>query len=96
MARSAPEQHGAAQIPSPGSTRARWRAGPTAAGTPLYPMTSPEGNRTRHSSAAAAAPTSCATMKPGTWLMAIPANVVVKPRASVTAGLPNDVEDVNQ
>jgi hypothetical protein len=31
--------------------------------------------------AAAAAPTSCAAMKPGTWLIAIPAKVVVNPRA---------------
>ena len=46
--------------------------------------------------APAVAPISWATMKPGTWLMAIPANVVVNPRASVTAGLANEVEDVNQ
>jgi hypothetical protein len=29
-------------------------------------------------------------------LSAMPANVVVSPRASVTAGLANEVEDVNQ
>src|ERR1700730_7258364 len=46
--------------------------------------------------APAAAPISWGPMKPGTWLMAIPANVVVNPRASVTAGLANEVEDVNQ
>ena len=35
-------------------------------------------------------------MKPGTWLIAMPEKVVVKPRARVTAGLANEVEDVNQ
>jgi hypothetical protein len=35
-------------------------------------------------------------MKPGTWLTAMPANVVVNPRASVTAGLAKDVDAVNQ
>jgi hypothetical protein len=54
------------------------------------------GKRIRQASAAIAAPTSCAATKPGTWLSAIPANVVVSPRASVTAGLANDVEEVNQ
>ena len=53
-------------------------------------------NSTAQVAAATAAPTSCAAMKPGTWLSAMPANVVVKPRASVTAGLAKDVEDVNQ
>jgi hypothetical protein len=32
----------------------------------------------------------------GTWLIAIPAKVVVKPRAKVTAGLAKDVDAVNQ
>src|SRR5262245_62496087 len=46
--------------------------------------------------AAAAAPINWAITKAGTWLIAIPAKVVVKPRASVTAGLANDVDAVNQ
>jgi hypothetical protein len=43
-----------------------------------------------------AAPTSWATTNAGTWLIAMPAKVVVKPRASVTAGLANEVDAVNQ
>src|ERR1700719_3503843 len=56
----------------------------------------PEGNSALAATAATAAPNNCAAMKAGTWLMAMPANVVVNPRASVTAGLANEVEDVNQ
>jgi hypothetical protein len=41
-----------------------------------------------------AAPTNWATINAGTWYMAIPANVVVNPRANVTAGLANEVEAV--
>ena len=44
--------------------------------------------------AAPSAPMICAITNAGTWLMAMPANVVVKPRARVTAGLAKDVEDV--
>ena len=46
--------------------------------------------------AATAAPASCAMTNAGTCSIAIPANVVVKPRANVTAGFANDVDDVNQ
>jgi hypothetical protein len=35
-------------------------------------------------------------MKLGTWFMAMPANVVVNPLASVTAGFANDVDAANQ
>jgi hypothetical protein len=49
-----------------------------------------------HTMAERPAPTNCARMKPGTWLMAMPANVVVNPRAIVTAGFANDVDAVNQ
>ena len=45
---------------------------------------------------AAAAPRSSATMKPGASIGRIPANVSVTVRASVTAGLANDVDAVNQ
>src|SRR5208282_4652261 len=55
-----------------------------------------DGNSAAATDAAANAPAICATMNAGTWLMAMPLNVVVKPRASVTAGLAKDVEDVNQ
>src|SRR5687767_9877482 len=54
------------------------------------------GTSQRNSSVAAAAPTSCATMKPGTSTGRIPANVSLAARARVTAGLANDVEAVNQ
>jgi hypothetical protein len=47
-------------------------------------------------SAAVAAPVNWAMMNAGTWVIAIPAKVVVNPRASVTAGLANEVDEVNQ
>ena len=50
----------------------------------------------RNSAVAAAAPTSCATMNPGASAGRMPANVSVAARASVTAGLANDVDAVNQ
>src|SRR6266581_4603739 len=43
---------------------------------------------------AAAAPRSWATIKPGTSLGLMPAKVSLIERASVTAGLANDVDDV--
>jgi hypothetical protein len=43
-----------------------------------------------------AAPATWERTNPGTLAMPIPANVSVKPRARVTAGLANDVEEVNQ
>ena len=54
------------------------------------------GNNIIDTGTAIAAPMSCARIKPGTSPSAMPANVVVKPRASVTAGLANEVEEVNQ
>src|SRR3954447_147544 len=48
------------------------------------------------SAAPAAAPTSCAARKAGTEAGAIPANVSEKIRPMLTAGLANDVEEVNQ
>jgi len=45
---------------------------------------------------AAAAPSSCATMKAGASEGRMPANVSLAARARVTAGLANDVEAVNQ
>jgi hypothetical protein len=47
-------------------------------------------------SAAVEAPINWAIMNAGTWLIAIPEKVVVKPRAIVTAGLANEVDEVNQ
>ena len=44
---------------------------------------------------AVVAPTSCAAMNPGASIGRIPANVSVRVRAMVTAGLANDVEAVN-
>ncbi len=54
------------------------------------------GNSVIATGTAMAAPTSCARIKPGTSLIAMPTKVVVKPRASVTAGLANEVDEVNQ
>ena len=54
------------------------------------------GTSQRNRSVAAAAPTTCAAMKPGTSAGRMPANVSVAARASVTAGLANDVDAVNQ
>jgi hypothetical protein len=62
--------------------------------TPLPISSGP--NRPITIAAAASAPSTCMITNAGTWLIAMPANVVVKPRASVTAGFANDVEDVNQ
>src|SRR5262245_1466547 len=54
------------------------------------------GTSHRKSPVAAAAPSNCATMNAGASAGRIPANVSVADRASVTAGLANDVEAVNQ
>ncbi len=53
-------------------------------------------NSHRASSAATAAPVSCAAMKSGTSRGAIPANVSERLRATVIAGLAKLVEEVNQ
>ena len=54
------------------------------------------GNIQRNSPTARAAPITCASMNAGTSPGRIPAKVSVKERASVTAGLANEVDDVNQ
>jgi hypothetical protein len=43
-----------------------------------------------------AAPMTWASMKPGTEAGAMPAKVLLKIRPTLTAGLANDVEEVNQ
>ncbi len=45
---------------------------------------------------AAIAPQSSAAMKPGRSVGRMPENVLVSDRAMATAGLANDVDDVNQ
>src|SRR5262249_51190992 len=55
-----------------------------------------DGTSQRNNAVAAAAPTSCAAMKPGTSAGLMPANVSVSARAIVTAGFANDVDAVNQ
>jgi hypothetical protein len=66
-------------------------------GTTTSPPTSPtRGYSTSSNPMPTSRPTSCAITKPGTGDGAIPANVSVKARPIVTAGLANDVEDVNQ
>jgi hypothetical protein len=74
---------------SPGAIA--WVASPASRRSPIA-----EEKRTPEMAAAPSAPMICAITNAGTWLMAMPANVVVKPRARVTAGLAKDVEDVNQ
>src|SRR5215470_20345213 len=54
------------------------------------------GASRRNRSVAAAAPISCARIKPGASAGRMPANVLLKARASVTAGFANEVEAVNQ
>ena len=53
-------------------------------------------NSHRHRNVAANAPIICAAIKGSTAAGAIPANVSVRERAIVTAGLAKDVEAVNQ
>src|SRR5262249_61277888 len=54
------------------------------------------GTSHRNSAVAAAAPRNWAAMKPGTSAGRMPANVSLAARASVTAGLANEVDAVNQ
>ena len=53
-------------------------------------------NNHRNTAAAARAPTICAPMKAGAEVGAMPAKVLLRARASVTAGLAKEVEAVNQ
>lgn len=55
-----------------------------------------DGHNIGCKASAADMPAICATMKAGAPVGAIPANVLVKTRAIVTAGLAKDVEAVNQ
>jgi hypothetical protein len=55
-----------------------------------------DGTSHRKRNVAANAPMSWAAIKPGASAGRMPAKVFVKARASVTAGLANDVEAVNQ
>ena len=61
-----------------------------------HPTRSGFGHSQRATGRAASAPRNCAAMKAGAPDGAMPANVSVSDRASVTAGLANDVEAVNQ
>jgi len=54
------------------------------------------GTSQRNKSVATAAPRSCATMKAGTSIGRMPAKVSLAERASVTAGVAKDGDDVNQ
>src|SRR5262249_32617826 len=68
-------------------------------GSWAYSRASPvcrDGRSTARRANATAAPTSCAATNPGTHEGAMPANVSVSDRATVTAGFANDVDDVNQ
>ena len=67
---------------------------PPPAAVPDYSRPRPRRNAAR--TTASAAPTSWAKMKPGASSGLIPENVSVRARATVTAGLANDVEAVNQ
>src|ERR1017187_5021849 len=61
--------------------------------TTAFALAGNDGTSHRKVRVAAAAPSSCATRKPGTSTGRIPANVSLAARASVTAGLANDVDD---
>ena len=54
------------------------------------------GTSQRKSNVAANPPRNCAATKPGTSAGRMPANVSLRQRARVTAGLAKEVEDVNQ
>src|SRR5258708_5245644 len=54
------------------------------------------GSSQRKARVAATAPASCAAMNPGVSTGRIPAKVSLAARASVTAGLANEVDAVNQ
>src|SRR5262249_35681762 len=56
----------------------------------------PIGTSQRNTDVAAPAPTICAAMNAGASAGRMPANVSLAERASVTAGLANEVEAVNQ
>jgi hypothetical protein len=56
----------------------------------------PSAANQANNAVAAAAPISCATMKPGTATGRMPVNVSLAARARVTAGFANDVDAVNQ
>ena len=55
-----------------------------------------EGTSQRKRIVAAAAPTSCAAMKPGAFAGRMPEKVSVSERATVMAGFAKEVEEVNQ
>ena len=59
-------------------------------------LSGPCGHSQRATGSAATAPASWAAMKAGTFCGAMPANVSLRLRAMVTAGLANEVEAVNQ
>ncbi len=69
-------------------------AGPPT-GTQRFPS-SAGGCSQRHNSTAAKAPAHCAAMNPGASTGRMPAKVSLAARASVTAGLANEVDAVNQ
>jgi len=54
------------------------------------------GYNQQNNRVAAAAPSNCATINPGASTGRIPANVLDAARAKVTAGLANEVDEVNQ
>src|SRR5258706_169563 len=55
-----------------------------------------QGVNQRNNNVAAPAPISCAIMNPGASTGRIPAKVSLAARANVTAGLANEVDEVNQ
>jgi hypothetical protein len=61
----------------------------------LSPLTRP-GTSQRKKTVAAIAPKNSTTTNEGASMGRIPANVSLKDRAMVTAGLAKDVDDVNQ
>ena len=64
--------------------------------TTLGTIVGKTGDSQRHMTVAVIAPPSCASKNNGASLGRMPANVSLAARANVTAGLANEVEDVNQ
>ena len=62
----------------------------------VFMRTPAAGTNHRKTAVAAAPPASWAMMNPGASAGRMPTNVSLAARASVTAGLANDVDDVNQ
>src|SRR5690242_2536537 len=74
----------------------RSKSSPGATVPPTVASFGAAGYNQPNSAVAVAAPANCATIKPGASTGRMPAKVLLAARASVTAGLAKEVDDVNQ